>query len=395
MKYTEMADYQDIWLDIETVLLKDCKHENDEAVSLIQKGEDMIIPYSPSTPYAEAHSPASQGKYASISSADGFKSSESSLTQIGILSSSSKYPKHNEVVSPVIVGGIQNISDPGRSIQPPSSPAVPSMSPNVPSQIHTHATTSLCDPVPFQLSSSQSLYPTTSASYSPTHPWPRIKSEFVEHSETQPEYRDTGYWRDFYSVREQSLQHTYSFYPATPPYPPDNHSSTSPTPTGCPQLAMSSAINNPLLTPPSSPALLATSFPVSMNSTVHSYISLGMQHAYPLNTSQSSVIVKPKARRRRTWTRRKAVVHTCSHSGCTKTYAKSSHLKAHMRTHTGEKPYMCDWKGCGWRFARSDELTRHYRKHTGDRPFQCRLCERAFSRSDHLSLHMKRHMAIQ
>lgn len=110
-----------------------------------------------------------------------------------------------------------------------------------------------------------------------------------------------------------------------------------------------------------------------------------MQTSLPSDNTDVAAAAKPVAMLNRKKN------YSCDHPGCQKSYYKSSHLKAHMRLHTGEKPFSCSWPNCDKTFARSDELSRHRRTHTGEKKHVCPVCQKAFMRSDHLSKHQKRH----
>ncbi|XP_067889037.1 Krueppel-like factor 5 isoform X2 [Heterodontus francisci] len=180
----------------------------------------------------------------------------------------------------------------------------------------------------------------------------------------------------FQSISTGTFAVPAQFFPQQPTYlPPSPPNSEPGSPDRQPELLQN-------MTPPPS---YAASIACKLGSPTAA-------HALPatLQVTQQNIPL-PKFNRRNNPELEKRRIHHCDFPGCSKVYTKSSHLKAHLRTHTGEKPYKCTWEGCDWRFARSDELTRHFRKHTGAKPFQCTVCSRSFSRSDHLALHMKRH----
>lgn len=156
------------------------------------------------------------------------------------------------------------------------------------------------------------------------------------------------------------------------------------------------ALTSPAPTPTPTPALFVPAPHDSRSSELvqpyHAPHMQSMAFGSPQSITPSSPLPLSKHRLPRRKRSRTAGgprdVFRCPFPNCDKVSSENSNLKAHMRLHTGERPYECQHPGCGKRFRWKSSLTYHEKAlHSNLRPYVCDSCEKRFVEKRKLQLH--------
>lgn len=83
----------------------------------------------------------------------------------------------------------------------------------------------------------------------------------------------------------------------------------------------------------------------------------------------------------------------CPFYNCLKEFKDTGNLKTHIRTHTGERPFVCSY--CQTKFITKGHLQSHLVIHTGNKQFKChhKGCTKKYSRLGRLKQHTRLHVS--
>ncbi|XP_064363195.1 zinc finger protein 407 isoform X2 [Dromaius novaehollandiae] len=76
---------------------------------------------------------------------------------------------------------------------------------------------------------------------------------------------------------------------------------------------------------------------------------------------------------------------------CDRSFTEKWALNNHMKLHTGEKPFKCTWPTCHYSFLTASAMKDHFRTHTGEKSFLCDLCGFAGGTRHALTKHRRQH----